>query len=203
MKLKSLKTQFIGAIAMVLVAAVAMGSSTYAWFTLNNRVTASNMQVKAKTAGSLVITDTSALPAASTTSTDWRFTDAQTELLASTHDWAVGTTMGLKFVTNPQNINPETGTQRASDAGLSFDDADNDATHTYFKVFGVFIASSEEELTGQDVTVTLDGVLGNAAEINKAIESMRSSGKLSEISIKYFGTDITQKDLSAGSVFDK
>jgi len=47
MKMKSLKTQFIGAIAMVLVAAVAMGSSTYAWFAMNTQVEANGMQVKA------------------------------------------------------------------------------------------------------------------------------------------------------------
>ena len=48
MKMKSLKTQFIGAIAMVLVAAIAMGSSTYAWFAMNNQVTATGMQVEVK-----------------------------------------------------------------------------------------------------------------------------------------------------------
>ena len=31
------------------------------------------------------------------------------------------------------------------------------------------------------------------AEINKALQTMRDSGKLSEISMKYFGTDITKK----------
>ena len=43
MNMKSLKTQFIGAIAMVLVAAIAMGSSTYAWFSINSKVTATGM----------------------------------------------------------------------------------------------------------------------------------------------------------------
>ncbi len=48
MKMKSLKAQFIGAIAMVLVAAIAMGSSTYAWFSMNAKVDAQNMAVVAK-----------------------------------------------------------------------------------------------------------------------------------------------------------
>lgn len=55
MKIKSLKTQFIGAIAMVLVALIAMGSSTYAWFSMNTAVTAKGMEVKAKTSGGLAI----------------------------------------------------------------------------------------------------------------------------------------------------
>ncbi len=55
MNLKSLKTQFIGAIAMVLVAAIAMGSSTFAWFAMNSEVSASAMQLKATTDANLYI----------------------------------------------------------------------------------------------------------------------------------------------------
>ena len=57
MKLKSLKTQFIGAIAMVLVAAIAMGSSTYAWFAMNSTVTANNMSVVAAAEAGIVISN--------------------------------------------------------------------------------------------------------------------------------------------------
>ena len=55
MNIKSLKTQFIGAIAMVLVAAIAMGSSTYAWFAMSNKVTATGLKVQAKAEAGLVI----------------------------------------------------------------------------------------------------------------------------------------------------
>ena len=44
---KALKKQLAAAIAMVLVAAVALGSSTYAWFVTNNSVEADNMTVMA------------------------------------------------------------------------------------------------------------------------------------------------------------
>ena len=40
MTVKSLKKQLAAAIAMVVVAAVALSSSTYAWFVSNNTVTA-------------------------------------------------------------------------------------------------------------------------------------------------------------------
>lgn len=42
---KALKKQLAAAIAMVLVAAIALGSSTYAWFASNNSVKAQNMNV--------------------------------------------------------------------------------------------------------------------------------------------------------------
>ena len=49
MSTKALKTQLLAAVAMVLVASVALGSSTYAWFASNNKVTADGMSVSAKT----------------------------------------------------------------------------------------------------------------------------------------------------------
>lgn len=52
MTAKALQRQLIAAIAMLLVAAIALGSSTYAWFVNNNKVTASMATVQAATAGS-------------------------------------------------------------------------------------------------------------------------------------------------------
>ena len=45
---KALKKQLVAAIAMVLVAAVALGSSTYAWFVSNNKVTANTASISAQ-----------------------------------------------------------------------------------------------------------------------------------------------------------
>lgn len=48
MNSKAIRKQLLAAVAMVLVAAVALGSSTYAWFANNNRVTATTMSVTAQ-----------------------------------------------------------------------------------------------------------------------------------------------------------
>lgn len=53
--INSLKKQLVAAVAMVVVAAVALGSSTYAWFAANNRVTATGMEVTAATEGGIEI----------------------------------------------------------------------------------------------------------------------------------------------------
>ena len=53
--INSLKKQLVAAVAMVLVAAVALGSSTYAWFVNNSTVTAEGMTVKAQTEAGLAI----------------------------------------------------------------------------------------------------------------------------------------------------
>lgn len=51
MNSKAIKRQLLAAIAMVLVAAIALGSSTYAWFASNNKVTAEGMKITATTEG--------------------------------------------------------------------------------------------------------------------------------------------------------
>ena len=62
MNSKAIKRQLLAAIAMVLVAALALGSSTFAWFANNNVVEATGMSVAAQTEGSLlVISDSTTL----------------------------------------------------------------------------------------------------------------------------------------------
>ena len=55
MDTKALKKQMVAAIAMVLVAAVALGSATFAWFVNNTKVTAESVNVTAKSANTLLI----------------------------------------------------------------------------------------------------------------------------------------------------
>lgn len=55
MNSKAIKRQLLAAIAMVLVAALALGSSTYAWFAANNEVTAEGMQLQAQGETGIVI----------------------------------------------------------------------------------------------------------------------------------------------------
>ena len=55
MNSKAIKRQLLAAIAMVLVAALALGSSTYAWFVASGSVTATGMSVNVQSEGGLVI----------------------------------------------------------------------------------------------------------------------------------------------------
>lgn len=52
---KKLRKQLLAAIIMLLVAAVALGTSTYAWFVAQNTVTAEGMKVKAQAENGIVI----------------------------------------------------------------------------------------------------------------------------------------------------
>jgi hypothetical protein len=156
MTVKSLKKQLMAAIAMVLVATIALGSSTYAWFAANNIVTATNMQVTAQTSGSLVITN-SALPNADTGTITVASSDtAATAVIPTTHDLTTATTTGLIYNTNPGDVSSTTGLQEGSTA-LAFAEAVNGTPtgSVYFLDYTVYIAATGNELTTQDLTITL------------------------------------------------
>lgn len=64
---KSRKRILLSSIAMLLVALVALGSATFAWFSVSKTVTADGMQVKAIATAGLEISNTSATAGYSTT----------------------------------------------------------------------------------------------------------------------------------------
>ena len=58
METKALKKQLGAAIAMVVVAAIALGSATYAWFATNNTVTAKTSNIYAQSNSAFLVIDT-------------------------------------------------------------------------------------------------------------------------------------------------
>lgn len=54
---KSRKKMLISSIAMLLVAMIALGSATFAWFSMNRNVTSDNMNIKSSAAKGLLITN--------------------------------------------------------------------------------------------------------------------------------------------------
>lgn len=69
MNSKAIRKQLFAAVAMVLVAAVALGSSTYAWFVASGTVEATGMQVQAQAEAGIVISNNSTSGFASTATT--------------------------------------------------------------------------------------------------------------------------------------
>lgn len=65
---KALKKQMGAAIAMVCVAAIALGSSTYAWFVSNNKVTATTTNISAQSNSAYLVIDTKKTTTTSTSS---------------------------------------------------------------------------------------------------------------------------------------
>ena len=87
---KTLKKQLGAAIAMVLVAAVALGSSTYAWFVTNTKVTAGKAEMTATAANTLLIS----AAGQNEWATSYDFTDTNTTFAPVS---TVGTDDGTEF----------------------------------------------------------------------------------------------------------
>ena len=75
---KTLKKQLGAAIAMVCVAAVALGSSTYAWFVSNNTVKGTTTNISAQSNAPFLKIDSVAVTASSGTTKE--LTGAETKL---------------------------------------------------------------------------------------------------------------------------
>lgn len=91
MSTKALKTQLLAAIAMVLVASIALGSSTYAWFASNTKVDATGMQVTAQsTQAFLLISNEKStakeIQAENKTSVLLTVTDEDAKLMPAAHE---------------------------------------------------------------------------------------------------------------------
>ena len=173
--MKKLTTKLLISVLSIALALIALGTQTFAWFSMNRTVSAKGMQVEAKAEGTIVITQTTA-PTDGETATITDFADASAhELYASTHDGAAGSytyATGLKTITNADLINPETGLARNQTelANLDYANAANvqDGKQYYFD-YVVYIAGDGDSFANQNLTITVNGTYGEGGNINKAV----------------------------------
>lgn len=99
MNSKAIKRQLLAAIAMVLVAAIALGSSTYAWFVASGSVTAKDMKVNVQSSGGLVISYAGANDAWGVTASG-QITDPKPLTPVSTADMTDWSTAQAKVANN-------------------------------------------------------------------------------------------------------
>lgn len=99
MNVKHLRKQLMAAIAMVVVAAIALGSSTYAWFVTNNKVdaTTTNISAQSNAAFMTIANGETGAKNADTTSVSTTLS-ADTKLYPATFGEETGSTKG-KFMT--------------------------------------------------------------------------------------------------------
>jgi hypothetical protein len=82
------------------------------------------------------------------------YTSDKEAMLPATHDWAVGTTTGLKYVSNLENIGFTTGLAKGG-ASLSFNAVPADSDSTYYIDYEAYIASVNEAMTNTDLVASL------------------------------------------------
>lgn len=133
-------------------------------FSANKVVTATGMQVKATAASSLIIgTDASDLANRRITV---GITASTTAIAPSTLDWTKYTTSGLGYVTNPTDVDPNTGLA-ASGKTLTLADVSADTTSgvSYYIDYSMVIAAS-----GSAMSAALEVSLGTITTVSGALD---------------------------------
>lgn len=139
--------KLIPAFAMLLVSAIMMSTASFAWFTMNQEVTATGMQVQAQAAGSLVISNEPLTYKSSDIEVD--FATAVEKLLPITLDAA-----GKWYLPDiDKTVNTQTGHLGAGAKLVEKTFANNAAAESYYFDQIVFIGSAGATQTG---TLTLD-----------------------------------------------
>ena len=123
MNSKAIKRQLLAAIAMVLVAAIALGSSTYAWFVASGEVTATGMNVNVVSSGGLLIKYTGSGDGwgVIATATPSGNVDLKPASTADMTTWCTATaSLPTGFGMNEGTIAPVAGTSEANFSGSYF-----------------------------------------------------------------------------------
>lgn len=152
----------IPALAMLVLSSAATVTGTVAWFTMNTTAKAEGMVVSAKTSGSLIIKEANltnpALPTNSDKATKVTFPSTAHAFYPSTHDNASPTL--LKYVSNGDRVNYETGTRMNEDTTLTYENVGSDDSNYYFD-YGVYLAGDGMSMN-KVLTISID----NAAELS-------------------------------------
>ena len=147
--------KLIPAFALLLVSAVLMSTASFAWFSMNRTVTATNLQVKAVASSSLVIAQNLKVGALTTTA----YSTAAAELIPATRDTTVGATTNLKYNTNPEVVDAHSGwkTGETDATGLTFADAINDDGNNklYYVDYICYVASAGDKIENQKLVAHL------------------------------------------------
>ena len=168
MSTKALKTQLLAAIAMVLVARIALGSSTYAWFASNSKVEATGMSVQATTAKNLVISTDNTLRANEATTKASAFTGTCTlnpssvqTLAGSQNFFKVTDSKGVDYTGGKASV----GTKFEAATPVTSDTSGDVAKHTFYIRVDGTTSDTMNNLYVNSITVTR----GTTQEISKAL----------------------------------
>lgn len=190
--MKKIRRKLILSVITLMLVAITLGTSTYAWFSMNREVTATGMQVKATAASSLVITNESAninttatntigLQAITTAIKPTTHLNGQKDENGSTITYAAGDSY-LVHVVNETDVDAVSGYEQTGKT-LKFAksvNGDNGAAPQYYIDYTVYIAVKGDQLTGQDlvakITPDVSKTLYNAISIDYWVNDQYVSG---------------------------
>lgn len=203
MSVKALKRQLIAAIAMVLVATIAMGSSTYAWFASNTKVEATGMNVTAMSDDAFLLisstnTTATAIQTENKTTTDLAMTAADGKVYPAAHVTVANTTAASTvgnwftgYSDDPSKVTMDESTK----ANLtSFDNyvihktlymtvAKNSAAVKDIKVSAAVTAADGKTITQAKVLVTSATASTELSSATTSSATVLSNGNLTDASV--------------------
>ena len=205
----------MAAIAMVVVAAVALSSSTYAWFASNSKVTAEGITVSAKTEAGLIISNKKPTQNGNTTpgiTVNLAGGDA-VSLFPATHDedpkYAA---TNLKYNEFPDYIDQSTGMIKADlqdDKGqaiteLSYKPVEANAASNYYREYVVYISAQNGSMTLSSLKADLSSAVTDLTEVQSATSvdfyvNDTYKGTLNLKGVKNGTGDFTEVELLEGS----
>lgn len=182
MKHTSRKKMLLSSIAMLLVALVALGSATYAWFTISKTVTAEDIQVKAITTAGLEISNTSA-----TSGYDSSVSfSTPGEVSLKPISWDTAAANGYLPAANVESADGTyTGTYKTGEAPITSIASGNNSANANFAAFKVWVRSAANadgsySAHTVDATVTAtggSGVLNGTAYARARLIDVSTSSK--------------------------
>lgn len=165
MNVKHLRKQLMAAIAMVLVAAVALGSSTYAWFVTNNTVNATTANISAQSNAPFLRIDSIAVTESSGTSKT--LTADEAKLYPAQ---VVGDATAPKF----QSAYALAATAATELANSRFDVGDAAVAVTgKYAIKQTFFIGTSDDKAGSFKNLTVSAVTINATSGSKLEDAMR------------------------------
>lgn len=195
--------KIVGATAALVAALALSAGSTFAWFSSNSSVTATGMDISVATTKNIVISKDEGFTAANVTVA---FTEVGEKTLSPSTHIAEGEnyttyTSGLKYVTNPEVIDPVTGLVLGGQTA-NYADAVKTGALEYYIDYVVYIASPAEafNITSLNAELECEG----ATQTQKAVSvdfyaCTNSGGTFADPSADTFkGTlNLAQKDNSS------
>ena len=170
MTVKALKKQLVAAIAMVIVSAIALSSSTYAWFASNNRVMATGMVVQATAEGGIEIAYVDSAPGSYATLVSAGMSSAQVLYPTSTVATAENDVITSDWYHASASVRTSSEARNGSYTVLSLDADGKDTTNRYYFIRKKFnVRSVSAAKPAANLKVSKVEVTGIAQALSKAL----------------------------------
>lgn len=207
---KQLKKQSIKTLLYGFVLLFVLIFASYAWFANSKKVTSGEMAILSDTSPNLIISDDENQLKNIDTSAGFTVNFSPLKegarMIATTHDWSVGTATGLKYNTNPEAVGYASGNKRG-ETELTFAGVPEANDKKYYFDCVVYLASSRKELLTSDLYATFENADSdelksylNACSVDFYLGDVSESSFRGTLNIAGQGKDTSKVSIMNGAV---